>query len=71
MAHFFAFGFEVALEGGFRGDGGGDALGDEDAGGFEGADLVRVVGDEADGGDLEVLEDLGGELEVAVVGFVA
>ena len=71
VAHFFVLGLEVALEGWFAGDGGGDALGDEDAGGFEAADFVRVVGDEADGRDLEVFEDFGGELEVAVVGFVA
>ena len=64
-------GLEVALEGGFAGDGGGEAFDDGDSGGFEAGDFVRVVGDEADGRDFEVLEDFGGELEVAVVGFVA
>ncbi len=67
MAEFFAFGFEVALEGGFGGDGGVYAGGDADAGGFEGGYFFGVVGDEADGGDVELLEDLGGEVEVAVV----
>lgn len=71
MSHFFALGFEVALEGGFDGDLGGEALDDLDAGGFEGGDLLRVVGEEADLGDAEVLEDGGGELEVAAVGLEA
>jgi hypothetical protein len=71
MTHFFVLGLEVALEGGFGGDGGGDSLGDADAGGLEGSDLFGVVGDEADGGDVESLEDFGGELEAAVVGAEA
>ena len=64
-------GLEVAFEGGFGGDGGGDALGDLDAVVFEGGDFLGVVGDEADRRDLEVLEDGGGELELAVVGAEA
>ena len=42
-----------------------------DADGFEGRDLFGVVGDEADGFDAEHLEDLGGQLVLAAVGFVA
>jgi hypothetical protein len=71
VAHFFALGLEVAFVGGFAGDLGGDALDDFDADEFEGFDLFGVVGDEADGGNFELLKDLGGELEVAAVGFVA
>ena len=71
VAHLVALGFEVALEGGFGGDGGGDALDDGDAGGFEGGDLLGVVGDEADAGDAELAEDGGGEFELAVVGAEA
>ena len=58
VAHLFALGLEVALVGGLGGDLGGDALGDLDAGEFEGFDLVGIVGDEADGVDAELLEDL-------------
>ena len=50
MPHLVSLGFEVALEGGFAGDGGGDAFGDADAGFFEGGDFFGVVRDEADGG---------------------
>ena len=71
MAHFIALGFEVALEGGFAGDGGGDALDDGDAGGFEGGDLLGVVGDEADAGDAELAKNGGGEFELAIVGAEA
>ncbi len=71
MAHLVALGFEVALEGGFGRDGGGDALDHGDAGGFEGGDLLGVVGDEADAGDAELAEDRGGEFELAVVGAEA
>ena len=41
------------------------------AGQFEGFDLGGVVGDEADGVDAQLFQDLGGELELAAVGFVA
>jgi hypothetical protein len=68
VAELFAFGFEIALEGGFGGDGGVDAFGDLDARLLEGGDLFRVVGDEADGGNVELLEDGGGKLEGAEVG---
>jgi hypothetical protein len=71
VAHLFAFGLEVALVGGLAGDLGGDALDDLDAGELEGFDFFGVVGDEADGGDAHLLEDLGGKLEVAAVGLVA
>jgi hypothetical protein len=71
VAHFFALGFEVALEGGFAGNGRGDALGDGDAGGFEGRDFLGVVGDEADGFHAEMFEDFGGEFEASIVGGVA
>jgi hypothetical protein len=67
MTQLFALGFQVALEGWFAGDGGGDALGDADAGVFEGGYFFGVVGDEADGGDVEGLEDFGGEGEASVV----
>lgn len=71
VAHLFALGLEVAEVGGFAGDLGGDAFDDFDAGEFESFDLFGVIGDEADGGDVERLEDLGGELEVTAIGFVA
>ena len=67
MAEFFALGFEVTGEGGFAGDGGGDAFGDADAGGFDGGYFFGIVGDEADGGNVEGLEDFGGQGEAAVV----
>jgi hypothetical protein len=67
MPEFFAFGFEVAFEGGFGGDGGADAFDYSNASGFQGGDFFGVVGDQADGGDVELLEDLGGEIEVAIV----
>ena len=71
MAHFLAFGFEVeGVVGGF-GDDGGEAFGDADAVLFEGGDFFGVVGDEADGGNVQEAEDLGGEFEVAAVGGVA
>jgi hypothetical protein len=65
------FGLEVALEGRFGRDRGGDAFGDADSGGLEGGDLFGVVGYESDGGDVKGLEDLGGELESAVIGAEA
>ena len=71
MPHLLALGFEVPLEGGFGGDGCGDALNHFNPGGLERADLVRVVGHKADASDAEVLEDFGGQLKVAVVGLVA
>jgi len=42
-----------------------------DAGGLQGGYFFRIVRDEADGRDLEVLQDFGGELEVAIVGLIA
>ena len=71
VAHLFAFGAEIELVGGLEGYVGGDALDHSDAGEFEGLNFFRVVGDEADGGDAEELEHLGGEFEVAAVGLVA
>ncbi len=71
VAHFFVLGLEVALEGGLAWNSSGDAFCDRDAAGLEGGDLVGVVGHQADGLDPEVLEDLGGELELAMVGAVA
>ena len=71
MPHLVALGFEVALEGGFGGDGGGDTLDDGDACGFERGDLLGIVGDEADAVDAELAKDGGGEFELAVVGAEA
>jgi len=71
VAHLVALGFEVALEGGLGRDRGGEALDDLDAGGFEGFDLFRVVGEETDLGEAELLEDGGGQLEVTAVGLEA
>jgi hypothetical protein len=71
VAHFFVLDLEVALEGWFAGNGGGDALGDSDASVFESGYFFGVVGHQADGGDAEMFEDFGGELELAVVGAVA
>ena len=67
VAHFFAFGLEVFLEGGFGGYLGGDALGDLDANCLEGFNFFGIVGDEADGGDVEELEDFRREFVVAAV----
>ncbi len=71
MAEFFALGFEVALEGRLGGDRRVDALGHLDACGFEGCHFFRVVGDEADGGDAEVLEDGSGKFKGAEVSGIA
>ncbi len=68
VAHLFALGLEVALIGGLAGDLGGDALDDFDAREFEGFDLLRVVGDQANGLDAHLLEDLGRKLEVTAIG---
>ena len=68
VAHLCLLGAEVALEGFLGHDFGGDALGDGDASGLEGCDFFGVVGDEADLGEAEELEDLGGELVGAAVG---
>jgi len=68
VAHFFVLGLEVAGEGILRDDFGGDTLDDADAGGFEGGDLLGVVGDEADLGDAESIEDLCGEFIGTAVG---
>ena len=68
VAHFFLLGAEVALKGFVRLDLGGDALSDRDAGGLKRGDFLRIVGDEADAGDAEELEDFGGELVGAAVG---
>ncbi len=67
VAHFFAFGLEVFFEGRLGCDLGGDTLGDVNAYGFKGFDFFRIVGDEANGGDVEELEDFGGEFVVAAV----
>ncbi len=71
VAHLFAFRFEVVRVVDGLGDEGGDAFDDLDAGELESFDFFGVVGDEADGGDVELLEHLGGELEDAAVGFIA
>jgi len=71
VAHFFALGSEVALVGWFAGNLGGDAFYNPDARELERFYFLGVVGDEADGRDVERLEYLGGELEVAAVGLVA
>ena len=51
MPHAELLGAEVFFGRGGAGHLAGDALGHGDAGVFEGADLVRVVGDEPDGVD--------------------
>ena len=71
VAHLFAFRFEIVRVVDGLGDEGGDAFDDLDAGELESFDFFGVVGDEADGGDVELLEHLGGEFEDAAVGFVA
>jgi hypothetical protein len=71
MAHLIALGLEIALVGGLGGDDGGDALGDLNAGEFEGLDLCGIVGDESNGVDAQLLEDLGREFELAAVGLVS
>jgi len=71
VAHLFAFGFEVVRVVDRLGDDGGDAFDDADAGLFEGFDLFGVVGHEADGGNLKLLENFGGEFKDAAVCFVA
>ena len=48
VAHFFAFGLEVAQVSGLARDFGGDAFRDGDAGQFESLYLLRIVRDEAD-----------------------
>ena len=71
VAHLVALGFEVAgVELGL-GDDGGEAFDNLNAVSFEGGYLFWVVGDEADGGDAEVPEDPGGELELAAVSLEA
>jgi hypothetical protein len=65
VTHLFTLGLEVALVGGLGGNLGGDALGDGDSCEFEGFDFGGVVGDEADGVDAELLEDLCRELKLA------
>ena len=71
VSHLLALGLEVAFVGRFGGDDGRKALCDLDSGEFERFDLRWIVCDEADGVDSELLEDFGGELEFAAVGFVA
>jgi len=68
VTHLFVLGFEVGGEGVLRYDFGGETLDDANAGGFEGGDFLRVVGDEADLGDTEGLEGLGGKLVGTAVG---
>jgi len=71
VAHLFAFRFEVVRVVDGLGDDGGDAFDDADAGLFEGFDLFGVVGHEADGGKLKLLENFGGKFKDAAIGFVA
>jgi hypothetical protein len=71
VAHLLLFGAEVSLEGLLRHDLGGDALGDGNACGLECGDLFGVIGDEANAGDAEELEDGGGHFISAAVGGVA
>ncbi len=71
VAHLVLLGLEVELVGGLGGDDGREALDHLNAGQFQSFDLLRVVGHQANGGNAEHLEDLGGQLEVAAVGGVA
>ena len=68
VAEFFALGFEVALEGGFGGDGGRETFDDLDAGGFEGGYFLGIVGHEADRGDTELFENLGRKFKHPEIG---
>ena len=71
MAHLFAFRLEVACVFVRFGNDCGDALDHVNARIDEGVDLFGVVGHEADDGNLELFEDLSGELEEAAIGLVA
>jgi small ligand-binding sensory domain FIST len=70
VAHLFALGLEIALVVGALRGLRRRWLDDLDSGEFESLDLGGVVGGETDGGDAHLLENLGGKLEVAAVGFV-
>jgi hypothetical protein len=71
VSHLFALGLEIAFVGGFRGNLGGDTLGNLDPRMFEGFDLGGVIGNQAHGVDAELLENLRRELKFAAVGFEA
>ena len=71
VAHFFLLRLEIAGGAGLWRDLGGDALGDGDADGFECFDFFGVVGDEANGGEAEHLENRGRKLVFAAVSAVA
>src|SRR5581483_3124127 len=71
VAHAAHFGFEVEGAFGVRGGDQGHARGDGDAELAERVDFGRVVGQEPDGADVEVAEDVGGDLVSALVGVAA
>jgi hypothetical protein len=68
VAQLFPLSFQVALEGGFGGNGGVNAFGDADSGCLEGGDLFRIIGNESDGRDIQVFEDGGGQFKGAEIG---
>jgi hypothetical protein len=71
MSHLLAFGFEIAAPGLVISGDAGDALGYGHAGGLEGADLIRVVREQAHGTDSEMAEDRAGKPVVAEVALEA
>ena len=71
MAHFVAFGFDVlfAVFGGGGDDG--DGFGDFESESLEAGAFGGVVGDQLHFADAEIVEHLGAEAVVALVGFEA
>lgn len=71
MAQFFFLGLEVVFGVGLRFDFAGDAFDDLNSGGFEGSDLVWVIGQQTNLMDAELFEHSRWEFEAAMVGFEA